>query len=80
MILNLGKDCQRIDIVLDICLENSIKASARKSGKKSIEPIHMPINRDDQQLPSAIDSFWASESNKKTLQIHYIQWVLTNYF
>lgn len=49
------------------------------SRKKSIEPIPMSIYRDDQQLPSAIDSFWYSESNKKVLQMRYIQWTLTNY-
>ena len=80
MILNLGKDYHRIDIVFVIYLENSVKASARKSRKKSIEPIPMSINRDDQQLPSAIDGFWASESNKEALQMHYIQWTLTNYY
>ena len=58
---------------------NSIKASAKKSRKKSIEPILMSINRDKQQLPSAIDSFWYSESNKEVMQMHYIQWTLTNY-
>ena len=79
MIMNLSKDCQRIDILLDIYLENSIKASARKSRKKSIRPIPMSINRDDQQIPSAIDSFWASESNKEALQMHYIKWVIKNY-
>ena len=79
MIMNLSKDCQRIDIVFDIYLENSIKASARKSRKKSIRPITMSINRDDQQIPSAIDSFWASESNKEALQMHYIKWVIKNY-
>ena len=31
MIMNIGKDCQRIDIVFDIYLVNSIKSSARKS-------------------------------------------------
>ena len=80
MILYLGKDYHRINIVFYIYLENSIKASARKSRKKSIEPIPMSINRDDQQLPSAIDGFWASESNKEALQMHYIQWTLTNYY
>ena len=58
---------------------NSIKASAKKSRKKSIEPILTSINRDEQQLPSAIDSFWYSESNKEVMQMHYIQWTLTNY-
>ena len=57
MILNLAIDSQRIDIVFDIYLKNSIKASARKSRKKSIEPVPVSINRDDQQMPSAIDSF-----------------------
>ena len=79
MILNLGKDYHRIDIVFVIYLENSVKASARKSSKTSIEPIPMSTNRDDQQLPSAIDNFWASESNKEAFQMHYIQWTLTNY-
>ena len=58
---------------------NSIKASAKLSRKKSIEPILMSINRDEQQLPSAIDSFWYSESNKEVMQMHHIQWTLTNY-
>ena len=79
MIMNLSKDCQRIDIVFDIYLENSIKASARKSRKKSIGPIPISINRDDEQIPSAIDSFWASKSNKEALQMHYIKWVIKNY-
>ena len=39
----------------------------------------MSINRDEQQLPSAIDSFWYSESNKEVMQMHHIQWTLTNY-
>ena len=58
---------------------NSIKASAKLSRKKSIEPILMSINRDEQQLPSAIASFWYSESNKEVMQMHHIQWNLTNY-
>ena len=33
LILNLAIDSQRIDIVFDIYLKNSIKASARKSRK-----------------------------------------------
>ena len=44
MIMNLSKDCQRIVIVFEIYLENSVKASARKSRKKSIGPIPMSIN------------------------------------
>ena len=47
MILNLAIDSQRIHIVIDISLKNSIKASARKSRKKSIEPVPVSINRDD---------------------------------
>ena len=52
-ILNLAIDSQQIDIVFDIYLRNSIEASARKSREKSIEPVPVSINRDDQQLPSA---------------------------
>ena len=40
MILNLGKDYQRFDIVFDIYSENSIKASAKKPRKKSIKPMN----------------------------------------
>ena len=47
-VLNLTTDSQPIDIVFDICLKNSIKASARKSRKKSIEPVPVSINRDGQ--------------------------------
>ena len=77
--LNLAIDSQRIDIVFDIYLKNSIKASARKSRKKSIEPVPVSINRVDQQLPSVIDSFWSSESNKEALQMRYIKWVSAKY-
>ena len=79
MILNLAIDSQRINIVFDIYLKNSIKASAQKSRKKSIEPVPVSINRDDQQLPSAIGSFWASELNKEALQMHYIKCVSAKY-
>ena len=43
MILNLAIDSQRIDIVY-IYLKNNIKASAKKSRKKSIEPVPVSID------------------------------------
>ena len=79
MIMNISKYCQRIDIIFDIYLVNSIKSSARKSRKGSVEPIPMSINRDDQQLPSTLDIFWASESDTEALQMHYLKWFITNY-
>ena len=33
----------------------------------STEPVAVSIKRDDQKLPSAMDSFWASEPNKEAL-------------
>ena len=79
LILNLAIDSQQIDIIFDIYLKNSIKVSARKSRKKSIESVTVSIYQDNQQLPSAIDSFWASESSKEALQMHYIKWVSAKY-
>ena len=74
MILNLAIGSQRIDIVFDMYLKNSIKASARKSRKKSIEPVPVSINRDDQKLSSAIDSFYnTSASIHKHIQRAFLQ-------
>ena len=57
-------------------LENSIKVSARKHSKNQ-QTVSVSIKRDDQQLPSTLDSFYASESNKEALQMHYIKWAST---
>ena len=65
MLLSLAKDSQCIDIVLDLYQENGIKATTRKFPQKSIKPVPLSIKRDDQQLSTAIDSFWTSESNKE---------------
>ena len=39
----------------------------------------MSIKEDNQQLPAATDSFWASEWKKEALEMHYMKWVSTKY-
>ena len=48
--------------------------------KKLRKPVPVSIKQDEQQLPAAIDSFWASELKIiEALQMRYIQWVSTKY-
>ena len=48
-------------------LKNSVYANGRKHRKMSAEPVVVSMKRDDQKLPSAMDSFNPSEPNKEAL-------------
>lgn len=67
MILNLHKDSQPTEIIFDMYLKNSVYANGRKHRKMSTEPVVVSMKRDDQKLPSAMDSFNPSEPNKEAL-------------
>ncbi len=70
----LSKECNRIDIIFDLYLQQSIKQLERdrRSNHKAINTF---INRNDQPLPVDMDSFWASPDNKVRLQQFFIKWL-----
>ena len=67
MILNLHKDSQSTEIIFDMYLKNSVYANGRKHREMSTEPVVVSMKRDEQTLPSAMDSFNPSEPNKEAL-------------
>ena len=74
---NLCKNANRIDFVFDAYLDGSVKDSerARRSEKPPIE-----INSIDFEtpLPTDMDTFWGSASNKRKLQDFYRKWLVAN--
>ena len=74
----LSKDAQRIDIVFDLYLENTVKYGERNRRQKTTA-INVIIEKDNQPLPVTMDSFWASSTNKENLQMFFINWLLKFY-
>ena len=74
----LSSKSDRLDIVFDIYLENSVKQQERdRRGKsKATEAI---ITNVKQALPVDIEAFWCSSNNKMLLQQRFIDWIQTTY-
>ena len=70
-----SKLCTRVDIVLDMYQENSIKVSEQR-WKTVGEDIERIISGFDQPLPAEIDRFWSVSNNKTSLQQLFTKWVL----
>ena len=73
--LCLSRNCDRVDIVLELYLEKSIKQSERGRRKKSTAS-NVSIQCADQHLLVSMDSFWASSTNKEQLQQFVIIWLI----
>ena len=75
---SISRKSNRIDIVFDLYLENSIKEQerSRRGCENANETI---ITSFKQSLPVDLDSFWASADNKVQLQQKFIDWMKTNY-
>ena len=74
----MSRNCERVDIVFDLYLENSTKQGERGRRKKTAA-IDVSIQHDDQPLPVSMDSFWASSFNKEQLQQFFIKWMTDSY-
>lgn len=72
-----SKGCDRIDVVFDLYLENSIKEDERHRRSKA-QPIETNIATPKQQLPVWKERFWSSSSNKIKLQQAFIVWMISN--
>ena len=75
---HLSSSCQRLDIILDLYIENSIKQGERERRKKT-DPIDVDIININQPLPVHIDNFWASSKNKERFQIFFMSWLIESY-
>ena len=66
------KNIKRIDFVFDSYLEFSVKDSERKR-RQSKQPVELHAISDTTPLPVDMESFWASNTNKKKLEIFVMQ-------
>ena len=66
-LISLSRNANRVDIVFDSYVDNSIKAGERLRRMKK-DPINMTISTYLTDLPKDIDAFWASNYNKTQLQ------------
>ena len=73
----LSTFCGRIDIVFDLYLKHSIKASERRR-RVSVEEIETLISSFDQALPVEFDRFWPLSKNKTALQQQFSAWIIEN--
>ena len=71
----LATSCERIDIVFDVYVEHSVKASERRR-RATVEGIETMISTFDQILPVEMERFWSLSANKTALQQLFIKWVL----
>ena len=71
---SLSHSCDRIDIVFDVYIDHSIKASER-ARRATVEGIETLISTTDQTLPVELDRFWSLSQNKTSLQQHFITWI-----
>jgi hypothetical protein len=69
---------QRIDIIFDLYLDQSIKQGERNRRSKE-GCIEITIKTANQALPFEVDKFWGSSTNKMQLEQIFITWILENY-
>ena len=69
---------QRIDIVFDLYLDQSIKQGERNR-RENKDCIENTIKSANQTLPIEMAMFWGSSSNKMQLKQIFISWLLENY-
>ena len=69
MILRSHDNLNRIDIVYDSYIENSIKDSERRRRSRNIEPIEYVNLCFDKEPPADLKRFWISPENKRKLQL-----------
>ena len=74
----LSSESNRLDIIFDIYLNNSIKQQERDRRTKSAATETI-ISEVKQDLPVDLDSFWGSSSNKMQLQQCFIDWIKRTY-
>ena len=74
----LSRNCQRVDILFDLYIINSVKEGERDRRKKA-DAIDFDITSNNQPLPVKTESFWAASKNKEKLQIFFINWLSNIY-
>ena len=72
---SLSHSCDRIDIIFDVYIDHSIKASERKR-RAVVQGIETLISTFDQTLPVEMERFWSLSQNKTALQQNFISWIL----
>ena len=73
--MSLAYTCERIDIVFDVYIDHSVKASERRR-RATMDGIETLIQKTDQTLPVEMERFWSLSQNKTALQQHFISWTI----
>ena len=73
--LSISWHSQRVDIILDVYVDDSIKALERNRRTSGIKPIEIEITQDSTPIPVDMSSFWGSSSNKTKFQQFFIKWL-----
>ena len=73
--LSISWHSQRVDIIVDVYLDNTIKAFERNRRTSGIKPIEIEIIQDSTPIPVDMSSFWGSSSNKTKFQQFFIKWL-----
>ena len=73
----LSTSSQRIDIIFDLYLDQSIKEGERNRRNQGF--VETTIKQLNLTLPIDMDKFWDSASNKMQLEQIFIEWIMTSY-
>ena len=73
--LSISRNSQRLDIIFDVYVDDSIKAFERNRRSSGTEPIEIEISHDSTPIPVDMSSFWGSSTNKVKLQQFFIKWL-----
>ena len=72
LLLSISWHSQRVDIIFDVCLEDSVKAFERNRTSR-IKPTEIEIIQDSTPIPVDMSSFWGSSSNITKFQQFFIK-------
>ena len=75
IILAIGAQSTRIDIILDVYQESSIKQMECEH-RSCLKQITITISSENQKIPVDLDMFWSSMLNKVRLQEYVFKWML----
>ena len=73
--LSISWHSQRVDIIFDVYVEDSIKAFERNRRTFCIKPIEIEIVQDSTPIPVDMSSFWGCSPNKTKFQQFFIKWL-----
>ena len=77
--LSISWHSQRVDIIFDVYIEDSIKTFERNRRTSGIKPTEIEIIQDSTPIPVDMSSFWGSSSNKTKFQQFFIKWLPLHY-